>query len=219
MTKPNLVSFELCPFVQRSVITLLEKKIDFDITYIDLANPPEWFRSISPLGKVPLLRLGETTLFESAVINEYLDEITPPSLHPDDPLDKALNRAWIEFASELTMNQYRLAMAVTEDDFATYHEAINAKLDQLEGILGEGPFFNGENFSLIDTAFAPAFMRFDLLESRHPLAIYSDRQKISNWAENLRQKESVQQSVVADFSTKYLGYLQSVGGYAAQLLS
>src|SRR5512143_528618 len=55
--KPHLVSFKLCPFVQRSVIMLKEKHVDFDITYIDLDNPPDWFKAISPFGKVPLLCL------------------------------------------------------------------------------------------------------------------------------------------------------------------
>jgi glutathione S-transferase len=103
MVRPELVSFDLCPFVQRSVIVLREKGIDFDITYIDLADPPGWFRDISPLGKVPLLRVGEEVLFESAVIMEYLDEITPPPLQPADPLLRAKNRAWSEFASGLLM--------------------------------------------------------------------------------------------------------------------
>ena len=65
----ELISFKLCPFVQRAAIILLFKKIPFRTSYIDLANPPDWFRAISPFGKVPVLRLDETTvLFESSVI-------------------------------------------------------------------------------------------------------------------------------------------------------
>ncbi|MDH4275939.1 MAG: glutathione S-transferase family protein, partial [Gammaproteobacteria bacterium] len=109
--QPELISFDLCPFVQRSVITMLEKNVAYKITYIDLANPPDWFLKISPFGKVPALRVGDKTLFESAVINEYLDDITPPSMHPQDPLQRALNRAWIEFGSELIGTQYMLSIA------------------------------------------------------------------------------------------------------------
>lgn len=71
MTKPTLISFKLCPYVQRSVINLLEKKVDYEIKYIDLANKPEWFLKISPFRRVPVLVVGEDVLFESAVINEY----------------------------------------------------------------------------------------------------------------------------------------------------
>lgn len=65
----ELISFKTCPFVQRSVITLKEKGIDFKTTYIDLAEKPAWFLAISPLGKVPVLKIGDEVLFESAVIN------------------------------------------------------------------------------------------------------------------------------------------------------
>ena len=67
----QLISFVLCPYVQRSVITLKEKQVPFTITYIDLQNPPDWFLAISPMGKVPVLRMAQDqVLFESAVINE-----------------------------------------------------------------------------------------------------------------------------------------------------
>ena len=112
---PELISFDICPFVQRSVITMIEKGQEFDITYIDLANKPEWFLKISPFGKVPVLKVDDTVLFESAVINEYLDEINPPSMHPGDALTKAHNRAWIEFSSQLNMNLFQWSVATEEE--------------------------------------------------------------------------------------------------------
>ncbi|HHT00269.1 MAG TPA: glutathione S-transferase family protein, partial [Thiomicrospira sp.] len=60
--KLDLISFKLCPFVQRAVIVLKKKNIDFDITYIDLNNPPEWFKELSPLGQVPVLKVGNDVL-------------------------------------------------------------------------------------------------------------------------------------------------------------
>ncbi|MGC9457270.1 MAG: glutathione S-transferase family protein, partial [Halothiobacillaceae bacterium] len=83
--KLELISFKLCPFVQRSVITLLHKDQPFETTFINLMDPPDWFSEISPLGKVPLLRVDDTVLFESAVINEFIDEVTPDRLMPEDP--------------------------------------------------------------------------------------------------------------------------------------
>lgn len=53
--KLKLVSFKICPFVQRSAITLIEKGIEYDITYIDIKDPPKWFLKLSPFGKVPIL--------------------------------------------------------------------------------------------------------------------------------------------------------------------
>ncbi len=105
MRRLTLVSHPLCPYVQRAAIALDEKAVAFERIAIDLANKPDWFEAISPLGKVPLLRVAdgarETVLFESNVILEYLEETQPHPLHPADPLARARHRAWNEFGSAL----------------------------------------------------------------------------------------------------------------------
>jgi glutathione S-transferase len=214
--KPELISFKLCPFVQRSVITLLEKGVDFDLTYIDLANPPQWFLDISPLGKVPALRVGEQVLFESAVINEYLDEVNPPAILPSDPLLKAQNRAWIEFASTLIGDQYQLMVAKEEGQYRQSLEEIRKKLGQLEAILGDGPFFNGGDFSLMDAAIAPVFMRMELLDEWSGLeGIYDATPKVAAWKDALLARPSVRDSVVEEFAAELRRYIGETGGYAA----
>src|SRR5579862_9196604 len=95
----KLISHKLCPYVQRAVIALTEKGTDFERIDIDLANKPEWFLAISPLGKTPVLQVGDTPIFESAVILEYLEETAPRPLHPADALRRAEHRGWIEFGS------------------------------------------------------------------------------------------------------------------------
>ena len=207
----QLVSFKLCPFVQRSVITLLYKDIPFDITYIDLDNPPDWFTAISPLGKVPLLQVDQTVLFESAVINEYVDETSPPALHPSDPMQKALNRAWIEFGSDLIANQYMYFSARTEERMERFRQMLFDKLQMLEKNLHCVPFFNGEQFSLVDAAFAPLFMRFELL----PDDFYKDTPKVQAWAAHLAQQPYVQQSVVDDLADLFAAYLQQINSVLA----
>ena len=90
-TRLVLVSHALCPYVQRAAIALAEKGVPFERRTVDLADKPDWFRAISPLGKVPLLIVrgddaSETVLFESAVICEYLEETVPGvKLHPSFP--------------------------------------------------------------------------------------------------------------------------------------
>ena len=203
MVKPKLVSFKLCPFVQRSVITLEEKQVDYDITFIDLANKPDWFLAISPFGKVPVLEVGDTVIFESAVINEFLDETHGPSLHPQSALWRAHNRAWIEFGSDLIMTQYRMHQSEDEESFKRHLKAVQEKLSRLEGQLGEGPYFNGAAFSLVDSAYAPLFMRFDLAKGLSDLDFYEGFPKTAAWARALAARRSVQNSVVPEFSDLY----------------
>ena len=70
MAELRLVSHHLCPYVQRAAIALAEKGVPFERINIDLAAKPDWFLKISPLGKVPLLQVGQDVLFESSVICE-----------------------------------------------------------------------------------------------------------------------------------------------------
>lgn len=209
----KLVSFKLCPFVQRSVITLREKGVPYEIEYIDLADKPQWFLELSPFGKVPLLLVdGDTALFESAVINEYIDETAPGRrLHPEDPLRRAHNRMWIEFGSTLLSDQYRMHLASTEDDARAQLAALHEKLGRLEAELArsEGPWFNGPELSLVDTAVAPFLQRaqwtadvvpdFDPIEG-HP--------RLRAWQRALLARDAVRGSTVDDIVDLYLAFVR-----------
>jgi glutathione S-transferase len=216
--KPELISFKLCPFVQRSVIVLKEKGIDFDITYIDLKNPPDWFKQISPLGKVPVLKVSDEVLFESAVIMEYLDEVNPPSLHPADALIKAKNRAWIEFASTLIMAQFNMLMAKEKEASESAEQELRDKLAQLEQQI-KGPLFNGEEFALVDAAFAPIFMRLTMLEQWLPMGLLDNLPKVKKWSDTLLARDSVKNSVVENLAELYRGMIASSGGYNASRIT
>jgi glutathione S-transferase len=219
LPKLELISFDLCPYVQRSVITLLEKNIDFKITYIDLAKPPDWFMKTSPLGKVPVLRAGEAVIFESAVINEYIDEISPPSLHPADPLQRAINRAWIEFASELLVSQYQLIISKDKQGFEQKSNEIRDKLAQIEAQLSaNGTFFNGANFSLVEAAIAPMFMRLDILEQQIPAVKFNSTARLAAWRVAILARSSVKKSVIPEFSEKFIAYLRRSNNYISSLL-
>src|SRR5260221_14404597 len=93
----KLISHKLCPYVQRAVIALTEKGVAFERIDIDLANKPDWFLAISPLGRTPVLQVGETAIFESAVILEYLEETQPKPLHPPAALPRPEDRGRNEF--------------------------------------------------------------------------------------------------------------------------
>lgn len=213
--KPELISFKICPFVQRSVIMLQEKGVDYDINYINLKEPPGWFKDVSPLGKVPVLKVGDEVVFESAVIMEYLDEVNPPSLHPADPLHKAHNRAWIEFASTLIMCQFNMVMAQEQEACDKAEQELRGKLALLNEQL-VGPFFNGEEFSMVDAAYAPLFMRMALLEQWCPMGLLEGMPKMQTWSESLLARPSVQNSVVEELPQLYRGHISASGGYGAQ---
>ena len=207
----KLVSFDVCPYVQRSVITLQEKGVPYEIEYIDLNNKPEWFMQLSPLGKVPILMVEDTIIFESATINEYLDETAPGrKLQPADPLRRAHNRAWIEFTSTVLVTRNQMQHAKTEQETRRLAAIVNGQLARLEEQIDNGPFFNGNDFSLVDAAAAPLFQRLAwLLELAPDLGVFNDLPKVTAWSAALLQRESVKRSTVADIRERYLSYLQS----------
>src|SRR3981189_631125 len=152
MAQYLLVSFKTCPWVQRAAIVLREKNVAFEFRHIERDNRSDWFLAISPHKKVPVLSVdSKVSLFESNAIAEYLDETIAPRLHPEDPVQRAINRAWTDyvptFADAVTATGYA-------DDEAAYKKSaekipgVFEKLERaLEG-LGSGPFFNGAKYSL-----------------------------------------------------------------------
>ncbi len=215
----ELVSFKLCPFVQRSVITLKRKGAAYRVRYIDLADPPAWFVALSPARKVPILVVdGAQVVFESAVINEFVDEVTPGRLLPEDPLARALNRSWIAFGSGALGETLQLTMAEDAAGFDLVVARFNAKLAAVEAAFGDGPFFNGEDFSLVDAAYAPTFMRAHYIGRHAPVLDAAALPKLAAWGDRLLALDAVAQSVVPDFAALYDDLIRRRQGYLATLL-
>ncbi len=216
----RLISFKRCPYVQRCVMILREKNVDYDIDYIDLSDRPEWFNQLSPLGKVPVLEVtrddgSKVVLFESVVINEYLDEVTPGSLLPADPLERAHSRAWIVFSTALLSDAGDITMARDEETLAKDLERLGKKLDRLEREIDTGPFFLGADVSLVDAAFTPALQRLAWANEIHPaMDVFKGRPKVARWWEALAEKESVRSSAVPELRQLYDAYVgRDRGGY------
>jgi len=215
--KLELISFKVCPFVQRTVITLLHKNLPFDIHYIDINDPPEWFRDISPFGRVPVLRVDDDmVLFESAIINEFVDDVTAGSLKPEDPLTLARNRGWIEFGSNAIFDMAAIFSAETASDYDNALQAALNNLQRIEDQCNESPWFNGGFFSLVDCAYAPLFMRYEILNRIHRLFEPSDFPRLSAWSKRLLALEEVKKSVVDDFEELFLAHVRKPGGYGSK---
>ncbi|MBI3434801.1 MAG: glutathione S-transferase family protein [Proteobacteria bacterium] len=218
-TALTLVSHHLCPYVQRAAIALAEKGVPFERVDIDLAAKPGWFMAISPLGKVPLLRVGDAVIFESAVILEYLEETRAPPLHPADALARAEHRAWIEFGSAILSDIAGLYSAADAASFATKLAALKEKFARLEARLGDGPWFAGERFSLVDAVFAPVFRYFDAFERIGDFAVLADRAKVARWRAALASRASVKAAVGPDYAQRLWAFLLARDSHLARLMA
>lgn len=211
----TLVSFDLCPYVQRAAIALAEKGVAFERVYVDLANKPGWFRAISPLGKVPLLMVGDAVLFESSVIVEYLEETQPHPLHPADPLTRARHRGWMEVGSSILGDIWILETTADPAAFEARRAAIREKVARIEAVLGEGPYFAGARFSVVDAVFAPVFRYFDVFDTITELGVFDALPKVAAWRAALAARPSVQGAVLPDYDARLRAFLRRQGGVMA----
>jgi len=199
--KLTLVSHTLCPYVQRAAIVLAEKGVDFERRDVDLANKPDWFKAVSPLGKTPVLLADEDAVFESAVICEYLDDTLLPRLHPADALKRAQHRAWMEFGSSVLNNIGAFYNAPDAAAFGRHRESLKQRFSQLEAVLPEqGPYFAGTSFSLVDAVFGPVFRYFDVLEGAGETGFFEDLPKVRVWRAGLAARPSVRQAVGSGYA-------------------
>ena len=204
----TLISHNLCPYVQRAAIVMLEKQMPFERIDIDLANKPAWFLKQSPLGKTPVLLVQEQAIFESAVICEYLDEVALPRLHPEDALLRAQHRAWMEFGSSVLNNISAVYNAQDEAALQARAQDIHVKFQQIESCLGAGPYFAGEEFCMVDAVFGPVFRYFDVFDTINDFGFLTDLSKVQAWRKHLAQRASVQQAAHPDYAALLMHFLK-----------
>lgn len=213
MTALTLVSHHLCPYVQRAVIALTEKGTTFERLSIDLSQKPDWFRDLSPLGKVPLLKVesdsGQRVIFESAVIVEYLEETQPHPLHPADPLERARHRSWIEFGSSILNGIARFYNAKTDESLSADAATLADMFGRVEVELEEGPWFAGSEFSVVDAAYGPIFRYFDTFERIGDFSILAGKPKVADWRAALSQRSSVRDAVDPGYPERLMTFLRN----------
>ncbi len=213
----RLISFPVCPFVQRSIIILRRKNIPYEIEYIDLADKPDWFLAISPAGKVPVLLTDGEAIFESAIINEFIDETTAPRLMPPDPLERAKQRAWITYSQDLLRNQFMMMTATDGDAFGGAKDTMITNLAKL-GELAAGRRDGAKGIDLLDASVAPMFVRLKLAydvcdEARARLG---NDTGLFDWIDWLTATDEVEGSVLDNFAAIWKDYFLAKNSHYLQ---
>lgn len=204
------------------MIALRAKSVDFQTTYINLRDKPDWFLKISPHGKVPVLLVDDEPLFESNAIAEYLDETVEPRLHPADPMTRARHRAWTDFTPDFSSGLSGVYYAKTKEASDAAHDLARARLDRiahaLEADAAEGPYFGGDTLCLVDAAYAPFLQRFKMADALLKTGLLEDYPTVDAWANALLASEVVDGSVADVFPEEFEANLIRRETYAATLL-
>ena len=204
------------------MIVLRAKQVEFDVTYINLREKPDWFLEISPHGKVPVLKVGDEVLFESNAIAEFLDEVVEPRLHPADPIKRARNRAWTDFVPDFAKGLSGVYYTKSREELEAGLEAAPKVLQKLEDAIAQergndGPYFNGGEPCLVDAAYAPFFQRFLMVEERLQSGLLDGFPLVKSWAEALMSTELVTGTVHESFPVEFAGNLKRREFWAASL--
>lgn len=203
-----LVSHPLCPYVQRAAILLAEKGVAFERRDIDLQAKPRWFLEASPLGKTPVLVVHGQPIFGSAVICEYLEDTMLPRLHPADPLCRARHRSWMEFGSAVLDGIGALYRAPDVAALGTRAAELRSRLEQLEAVLGEGAYFDGAAFSVVDAVFGPVFRYFDVFDRMGDFGFWQGLPRVAAWRAALAARPSVMTAVSPAYPDLLLQFLR-----------
>jgi glutathione S-transferase len=204
------------------VIVMRAKRVEFEVTYINLRDKPDWFLKISPHGKVPVLHADGEVLFESNAIAEYLDEVVEPRLHPADPIKRARNRAWTDFVPDFAKGLSGVYYTKTREELDDGLKAAPKVLQKLEDAIhhergNDGPYFNGDRLCLVDAAYAPFLQRFLMVDARLHSGLLDGFPKVQAWAAALVASDTVTGSVHESFGAEFAANLKRRGFWAASL--
>ena len=196
----KVVSFKICPFVQRVTGLLEAKNVPYEIEYIDLKNKPDWFLDISPTGQVPVL-ITETgaPLFESDAIVEYLDEVYPPLIAGVSPEQRAGERAWSYQASKHYLVQCGAMQSADADTLSERSGKLGRAFEKAEKQLGAGPYFAGAALGNVDVAWLPLLHRAAIVQRHSGYDFLAHYPKVKAWQEKLLETGLAERSVPGDF--------------------
>jgi glutathione S-transferase len=186
---------------------------------VDLADKPQWFLEISPLGRTPVLKVGDAALFESAAILEFLEETQPAPLHPADPVERARHRAWIGFGSECLNDIAGFYSAADPGALESKAAALRARFERIERHLVAGPWFEGARFSLVDAVFAPVFRYFDTFDRIGDFGVFDGLARVPAWHVTLAARPSVQAAVGPDYDDRLVAFLRRRGGALSRMMA
>ena len=215
----KIVSFKICPFVQKTIAVLELKQAAYEVEYVSLHDKPDWFLQASPHGQVPILILDQGVLFESGPITEFVDETCGDvRLHPSDPFEKARNRAWIELAARYYLVQCRTQRSPDSAQLETNRAELSDAFEKIEAVLGEGPYFRASRLSLVDTAWFVLLHRAHIIEECAGVDFLEDFPKTKSWQQELLGVEALTKSAPAGFIEEFMNFYLHEGTHLGGLM-
>ena len=217
----ELFTARVCPYAHRTRLVLLEKGLAFEHSEIDFKNKSARFLAVSPYGKVPALVHDGKAIFESVIINEYLEEVFPePRLMPEDAFGRAQVRIWNHYCDEYFTGDF---YAVLKNQDPSQHQGLLDRLGErfrrveqegLGKLSGDGPYWLGAEVSLLDLAWYPFFERLPAWSHYRGTQIPADCPRLAAWVHAMSERPSVR-----EIANDRDYYVEHYAGYAKAVLA
>jgi RNA polymerase-associated protein len=158
----QLYSGTTCPFSHRCRFVLYEKGMDFQVIDVDMYNKPEDLAVMNPYNRLPVLVERDLVLYESNIINEYIDERFPhPQLMPADPVMRARARLMLFNMEVELFSQIEALESGKEKQVDRAKQQVQDRLIELAPVFTKTKYMLGDDFTMLDVAIAPLLWRLD----------------------------------------------------------
>lgn len=215
----KIISFKICPFVQRVTALLEAKNLPYELEYIQLKNKPQWFLDLSPTGQVPMLvtESGQA-LFESDAIVEYIEEISAPLEADVSPEQRATDRAWSYQASKHYLAQCSAMRSSDKETLLERRKNLAKAFAKAENIMAadpslQGDFFKGKQLSNVDIAWLPLLHRAHIIKQHTGFDFLQGFPKVQAWQEAIMKTGLAGRSVAKDFEQSFTDFYLSKQTY------
>lgn len=204
----KIISFNICPFVQRVTAALNAKALPYEIEYIDLKNKPQWFLDISPNGQVPvLITESGTALFESDAIIEYIEDEYGAIENGVSNEQRAIDRAWSYLGTKHYLAQCGTMSSKDEETFKQKSAKLIAVFSKIEHQLSnENKFFKSNSLSNVDIAWLPLLHRADIIKKHTDFDFLCGLPKMQAWQAALLSSGVAKNTISADFEKQFTDF-------------
>lgn len=204
----KVISFKICPFVQRVTAALETKQIPYEIEYISLNDKPQWFLDISPNGQVPVMVTETgTALFESDAIIEYIDdEYGPLELNVSNE-QRAVDRAWSYLGAKNYLVQCGAMSSKDKANFEQRTEKLKTAFAKIENQLsGDTRFFKSDILSKVDIAWVPLLHRAAIIKEHTGFDFLCGMPKAQDWQQAVLATGLAEKAVSEDFEQLFTDF-------------
>lgn len=190
-----LYSGTTCPFSQRCRIVLLEKGLDIPVVNVDLFNKPEKLAEMNPYNQVPILVDRNLELFESNIINEYIEDRFPqPQLIPADAAMRARTRLYLHRFDQELFTQVKILDHGTTKQQEVARSTIREQLTQISPVFSKQQYLLGNEFSILDVVLSPLLWRLP----HYKITLPKESASLLQYAERVFSRPSFKNSLTAD---------------------